>query len=112
MQTRDRLAEIILDPHDPITLDQESRWNAAYRELEDLEKLLGGNDKGVSRESVERTKIDGVLRDICQRLESLNQAQAHGSREMGDESALMLVSWELAMRIEEGILFEGLHEHI
>lgn len=104
MQVREKLTAVILDPKDPIVPEQESRWNSAYAELEDLEHLLQANDKGVERQIIQKTKIDETIQAICRRMESLHHTHA-GS--IGEESALMLVSWELALRIEERIVAKG-----
>lgn len=97
-ESRERLFDIVLDPNKPdIKREDETRWNAAYRELEALEKLLKLNVDQVSQETINKSKIEEIIGRLCSKLESLHAPPK--ADEDGSAFALMYGSWELAMRI-------------
>ncbi|KAJ4418513.1 hypothetical protein N0V82_005493 [Gnomoniopsis sp. IMI 355080] len=97
-ESRERLVDIVLDPNKPdIKRDDEPRWNAAYRELEALEKLLKRDGEQVSQETIRESRIEEVIRRLCTKLESLHIPPKAG--EDGSAFALMYASWELTVRI-------------
>lgn len=98
-ESRERLFDIVLDPNKPdIKREDETRWNAAYRELEALEKLLKREETDyVSKERIDESKIEEIIGQLCSKLESLHVSPKAG--EDGSAFALMYGSWELAMRI-------------
>lgn len=97
-ESRERLAGIVLDPNKShIKRDDETRWNAAYRELESLEKLLERETGHFSQETIKESKIDEIIGRLCSNLESLHVPPK--ADEDGSAFALMYGSWELAMRI-------------
>lgn len=97
-ESRERLSDIVFDPNkSEIKREDESRWNAAYRELEALEKLLKRETDHISQETIKESKIDEIIGWLCYKLESLHVPPK--ADEDGSAFALMYGSWELAMRI-------------
>lgn len=97
-ESRERLTDIVLDSNKAdIKRDDETRWNAAYRELEALEKLVKREIDQTSQETLKESKIEETLNLLCSKMESLHVP----SKGDGDGSAfaLMYGSWEMAMRI-------------
>ncbi|CAN8100274.1 unnamed protein product [Discula destructiva] len=103
--SRERLVEIVLNPNEAdIKRDDEQKWNAAYRELEALDRLVRREAKQASKKMINDSRIEEVMRLLCAKLESLHIPSRAGE----DESAyaLMYVSWELTMRIGAALGFQ------
>lgn len=94
-----RLTELLLNPASPITVDQEQKWSLVFRELEKLEELVTTD---ISLANIKATDIDLTIAAISHKIEQLfhdiNPEKAE------DDHALMLVSWELGMRISTTII--------
>lgn len=97
-ESRERLSDIVLDPNKAdIKREDETRWNAAYRELQALEKLLKLEHEHASKETIKESKIEETISRLCSKLEALHVPPK--ADEDGSAFALMYGSWELAMRI-------------
>ncbi|KAJ4386107.1 hypothetical protein N0V93_008999 [Gnomoniopsis smithogilvyi] len=72
-ESRERLLDIVLDPDKTdIKRDDETRWNAAYRELEALEKLVNQDAQQISQETIRESRIEDLIGRLCAKLESLH----------------------------------------
>lgn len=97
-ESRERLTDIVLDANKAgIKREDETRWNAAYRELEALENLVKREVDQTSQETIKESNIEETLNRLCSKMESLHVPSK------GDEDAsafaLMYGSWEMTMRI-------------
>lgn len=97
-ESRERLVEIVLSPNQPdIKRDDEARWNAAYRELEALEKFVKREHGKVSQMTIKESRIEETIGLLRAKLESLHVPVE--ANEDDSAFALMYISWELTMRI-------------
>jgi hypothetical protein len=87
------ISEIILSLENPVTASSEARWNAAFRELEKLEKLLGS---GVSMDNIRNTKIHDTIQGVSGTAERLSQGIEDQTSE---DYSLMYITWEMSMRM-------------
>lgn len=88
----------MLDPDKAdIKRDDEPRWNAAYRELEALERLVKQHGNQISQETITDSRIGETNGLLCARFELLHIPPK--AEEDGSPFALMYASWELTMRI-------------
>lgn len=96
---RDRIQEILLDEDKPITSDQESRWSAAYKELEALQTFIQENK--VEASSVQKTRVGATIRDVERRIGVLHDERGEGADAGVGTLELMYITWECAMRLSK-----------
>lgn len=90
--------DIVFDPDKAgIRRDDEPRWNAAYQELEALERLVEREAGHIGQETTRESRIEETIELLCAKFESFDMPLK--ADEDDSAFALMYVSWELTMRV-------------
>lgn len=90
--------EVVLSPDETdIKREDETRWNAAYRELDSLENFIKHEERQMSQNTVKDSRIDEAIELLGAKLKSLHVPLKADEDE--NSFALMYISYELTMRI-------------